>query len=420
MKRLFKLFFWLLILSPFIVAGAVVISVIGSIEREPLVSTQFSLTPAQVKRARKLAREHDPRHAKEGDIKSVSLSEVELTLLAAYLLNVIDGSAAIFVQSGWMDAAASIKTPKTPLGQYLNFKVGLRETDGLPRFRYLELGKIPVPNLIADFVLEKSLYHLYSRPGYEDAKDVIQKVALADQRVDVTYKWHGDITDAVRSTLVSGADQERLRVFQHELANIVNELGRRSSLEAIVQPMFAFAKQRAAGGDPVEDNRAALVVLSAYINGSNLERLAPAVKDWKKAKRVKVKSHGRNDLPKHFLTSAGLAVIGGTTVSQAIGLFKEVDDSQGGSGFSFTDLLADNAGTRLGEIAVASSSSAKSLQRKLAGTITETDLIPQILDLPEGLTKHEFKRQYGKIGSPAYEKVVQIIEKRISKSRLYN
>ncbi len=420
MKRLFKLFFWLIILSPFIIAGAVVTSVVASIEHKPLVSTQFSLTPAQVKRAKNLARQHDPRKAKEGDIKSVSLSEKDLTLLTVYLLNVIDGSAAIFVQSGWMDMVASVKIPKTPLGQYLNFKVGLRETDTLPRFRYLELGKIPVPNLIADFVLEKSLDHLYSQPGYEDAKDVIQKITLADQRLDVTYKWHGDIIKVVRSTLISGADQERLRVFQHELANIVNRLGRRASLEAIVQPVFVFAQQRAAGSDPVEDNRAALVVLSAYINGRNLERLAPAVKNWKKAKRVKVKSHGRNDLPKHFLTSAGLAVTSGTTLSQAIGLFKEVDDSQGGNGFSFTDLLADNAGTRLGEIAVASSSSAKSLQRKLAGTITETDLIPQIRDLPEGLTEREFKRKYGKIGSPAYEKVVQVIEKRISASQLYN
>jgi hypothetical protein len=416
MKRLFKLIFWLLILSPFIVVGAVIVS----IETQPLVSSQFSLTPAQVEREKRLAHEHDPRKANEGEIKSVSLSEQELTLLAAYLLNVVDGAAAVSLQSGWLDLVASVKVPKTPLGQYINFRVGLRETDVLPRFRYLKLGKVPVPNMIADFVLEKSLDHLYSRPGYEVAEDIIQKIALSEQQMQVTYKWHAGITDVVRSTLVSGADQERLRVFQHELAKIANGLGSRASLEDIMQPMFAFAHRRAAGGDPVEDNRAALVVLCAYINGRNLERLAPDVSDWKKAKRVRVKSHGRDDLPKHFLTSAGLAVTGGTTLSQAIGLFKEVDDSQGGSGFSFTDLLADYAGTRFGEIAVKSSSAAEALQSKLAGSVTEKDLIPQVLDLPEGLTEHEFKRQYGEIGSPAYNKVVQVIEKRIAGSRLYN
>ena len=417
MKRLFKLLILLLILSPFILAGAL----IASIERQPLVSAQFSLTPAQVKRAKELAQQHDPRKTKEGEIKSVSLSEQDLTLLTAYLLKAIDGSAAVSVNSGWMDLAASVKIPKTPLGQYINFKVGLRETDVLPRFRYLKLGKIPVPNLVADFILEKSLDHLYSRPGYEVAEDVIQKVALTEARMDVTYKWRGDLTDAVRSTFVSGADQERLRVFQHELARVVNGLGNRAALEDIIAPVFAFARERAIGGDAVEDNRAALVVLSAYINGRNLERLAPDVKDWKKAARVKVLSYKRDDLPKHFLTSAGLAVTGGSTLSQAIGLFKEVDDSQGGSGFSFTDLLADDAGTRLGQVAVESTDSARRLQSKLSASLSEADLIPSLAGLPQGgLSEHEFKRQYGEIGSPAYEKVVSVIEKRISASRLYN
>ena len=416
MKRLFKLFFWLLVLSPFLLVAAIV----ASIESQPLVSSQFSLTSAQFGRAKQLARQHDPRKAKEGEIKSVALSEQELTLLAAYLLDVIDGAAVVTLQSGWLDLAGSVKVPKNPLGQYINFKVGLRETDVLPRFRYLQLGKIPVPNFVADFVLEKALDHLYSRPGYAVAEDIIQKVALSEQHMQVTYKWHAEITDVVRSTLVSGADQERLRVFQHELANIVNGLGSRASLEEVVGPVFAFAGGRAEGGDPVKDNRAALVVLSAYINGRNVERLAPDITDWKKIKRVKVVSHRRGDLPKHYLTSAGLAVTGGTTLSQAIGLLKEVDDSQGGSGFSFSDLLADNAGTRFGEKAVESASSARALQRKLSGAVSETDLIPQLSGLPDGLTEHEFKRQYGEIGSPAYNKIVAVIQNRISASRLYN
>ena len=416
MKRLLKFVIWLIILTPFVVVGAIALS----IEKQPLVSAAVTMTPAQVKRAKELVKQHDPRHAREGEIKSVSLSQAELNLLAGYMLDLVGGSVLLTVQGGWLDMDASVRVPETPLGRYINFRVGLRETEVLPRFRYLELGKVPVPNFIADFMLESALDALYSRPGYEVAEDVVQKVALNDRRLDVTYKWRAELAEAVRSTLVSSADQDRLRVFQHRLADVVGSLGGRCNLEELVQPVFEFAAARAESGDPVADNRAALVVLSAYINGRNLDRLAPDVTDWKKPKRVKVVSHGRDDLPKHFLTSAGLAVTGGTTVSQAIGLFKEVQDSQGGSGFSFSDLLADNAGTRFGEIAVQSRAAAVELQQRLTGALTETDLIPQLQGLPEALSDHEFKRRYGEIGSPAYQKVVNLIDKRIADSRLYN
>jgi hypothetical protein len=58
---------------------------------------------------------------------------------------------------------------------------------------------------------------------------------------------------------------------------------------------------------------------------------------------------GRVDFPQHFLVSAALVLEGSGTLSQAIGLYKEMLDSRGGSGFSFTDMAANLAGTRFGE-----------------------------------------------------------------------
>ena len=52
--------------------------------------------------------------------------------------------------------------------------------------------------------------------------------------------------------------------------------------------------------------------------------------------------------PRHLLISAARAAEGGGPLSDAIGVYKEVSDSRGGSGFSFNDLAADRAGTRLG------------------------------------------------------------------------
>ena len=46
----------------------------------------------------------------------------------------------------------------------------------------------------------------------------------------------------------------------------------------------------------------------------------------------------RDDFPKHFIISAALAAHAGTPLSDAVGVYKEIADSRGGSGFSFGTL----------------------------------------------------------------------------------
>jgi uncharacterized protein YfiM (DUF2279 family) len=59
---------------------------------------------------------------------------------------------------------------------------------------------------------------------------------------------------------------------------------------------------------------------------------------------------GRYDSAQHFVISAALAAWAGEPAANAIGVYKEIDDSRRGSGFSFADLAADRAGTRFGEV----------------------------------------------------------------------
>ena len=53
MKRLIKLVLWLIVLTPIVLVGALA----WSIEGAPVVATRVSMTPDQVERAKKLARE---------------------------------------------------------------------------------------------------------------------------------------------------------------------------------------------------------------------------------------------------------------------------------------------------------------------------------------------------------------------------
>src|SRR5262249_46081018 len=106
-----------------------------------------------------------------------------------------------------------------------------------------------------------------------------------------------------------------------------------------------------------------------------------------------------------------IAAEAGSPLADAIGLYKEVDDSRGGSGFSFNDIAADRAGTRFGVLAV---QQPRKLQAMLAAGAKERDFMPDVSDLPEFMQEAEFKRRYGGIGAPAYNKVMADIEARIA------
>ena len=65
---------------------------------------------------------------------------------------------------------------------------------------------------------------------------------------------------------------------------------------------------------------------------------------------------GRPDSARHFWVSAAVTALVGDVVSDAAGLLKEeLDAGEGGSGFSFGDLMADRAGTEFARAATATS-----------------------------------------------------------------
>ena len=132
--------------------------------------------------------------------------------------------------------------------------------------------------------------------------------------------------------------------------------------------------------------------------------------------RVPLTLNGRLDSPLHFLISAVLAAQVGVGVADTAGLYKEVSDAQGGSGFSFNDLAADRAGTRFGLLAV---NAPQRLQATLAAGVRERDLMPDVNDLPDGLTAAEFAERFGRVGTPAYQHMMADIEARLDRCRIF-
>ncbi|MGB3722774.1 MAG: hypothetical protein WA979_08150, partial [Pacificimonas sp.] len=135
--------------------------------------------------------------------------------------------------------------------------------------------------------------------------------------------------------------------------------------------------------------------------------------------RIPARLADRRDLALHFAISAALAANGEAGLTSAIGEWKELDDSlPGGSGFSFVDLAADRAGTRLGE-ALADPARTRGVQARLA-KVKPGDLLPlEALGLEEGLSEAEFEARFGRLDSDQYQAAVARIDAALDRLPLY-
>jgi hypothetical protein len=128
---------------------------------------------------------------------------------------------------------------------------------------------------------------------------------------------------------------------------------------------------------------------------------------------------GRGDWARHFAVSGALTVLSAVAPSDAVGLLKEELDADGGSGFSFGDLLADRAGTTFADVATRDDASALRVQQRLAGGFRVDDFFPPAADLPEGIADAELQSRYGGVGGPLYRQQTAEIERRLATCAAY-
>jgi uncharacterized protein YfiM (DUF2279 family) len=211
----------------------------------------------------------------------------------------------------------------------------------------------------------------------------------------------------------------RLRAYHQRIVSTSHALTSSSSLADLLVPVMALAAERSAPGRAVEENRAALLALTLYVNGWNPATLVADARDWPPAPRRSLRLAGRHDLAQHFIVSAVIAAAGGTPIAAAAGLYKELSDARDGSGFSFSDIAADRAGERFGGLATASDESARALQRRVAAGVGDADVMPSVAGLVDNMSQAEFTQRFGGVGAPAYNAVISDITRRVLALGLY-
>ena len=91
-----------------------------------------------------------------------------------------------------------------------------------------------------------------------------------------------------------------------------------------------------------------------------------------------------------------------------------MDTTPGGSGFSFADLAADEAGNRFTRAATRDPASARALQARIRAGLRFADFVPELRDLPEGIPGAEFQERYGGLGGAETKRLVDEIERRLA------
>lgn len=388
----------------------------------PAVEPPASFHRTDLAWIKSLFQKHDPRSQTPDVVYSIQLDETELNRLLNYAVELqrVSGIAADLTP-GLATLTATIAVPPNPFGRYLNITAEVADMPGGIRIQSLLLGSLPLPGVLADGVARQAHRWLRHDKTYAALADAFSQINFDENRATLDYRWHPNLLTRIErksaALLIAPEDQTRMLAYAEYLDSLLKPYPHGSTvpLVRVVAPLFAYTPHT--GGQAYEENRAALTALAAYLAGISLPRLLEGdSQSIRRAPRVLLSLHGRRDFAEHFTISAALSVNAGSRLANAIGLFKEEEDADKGSGFSFTDLAANRAGVQLGERAT--SDAAEKVRERLAAARTDADLLPDFRDLPEFMPQTEFERRFGPVGSPRYEKIIARIDARLAEHPL--
>lgn len=401
---------------------------VAGIESTPLVEPARRLSHQDISRIKLLLRQHDPRHLKKQEVRTLRLTERDLNLLLEYANpHLLKASGRVDMQPEAMKVQLTVKLPDNPLGGYLNMTADLSDVDGRIHIKRSTLGGLSLPvRLLEPLLLQGHRIMLARFDEYRTAVDAISSYQFQDDRLVVVYQLDPNLVERLKQSgkvfLLPESETHRMLAYHEELARISGQyVSRRISLGKVLTPLFQLAAVRTTeSGEPQAENRALLLTLTMYALGMNINRFIDVPLE-QPVKSLHLTVLGRHDLVQHYLVSAALTVSAGSGLSAAMGVFKELDDSRGGSGFSFADLLADRAGIRLAGMATGTEPQARLLQKRMGDPLLlEKDFMPNIDDLPEGIMELEFKHRYQDLDSKNYRIIEDEIEYRLSQCKVYS
>ncbi|MGR9071981.1 MAG: hypothetical protein ACU833_02835 [Gammaproteobacteria bacterium] len=389
-------------------------------DAKPLVNLTWTLSHQDIDKARRIIDGHFPdQHT---SVKTLDLNEKELNIAANHLLRRYSDSATnIRLLKNGLLFATTIALSDHLFHPYLNIRFTLTKQGNTPLIKNLKIGGIEVPENYGGWLIDQIIQHSALKKYYILAGKHIRSIEITPANLQVSYDWNAELSSQARSLFTDSTHPEAIVFYRQKLTEIVRRHDKKwlLSLADLLRPLFSEALKRFPRHDAVEENRAIIFVVSAYVNQQNLQSLLPDLVFSSADLLYPVYLYKRVDLAKHFIGSAALTASGNAYLTYMLGLEKELRDAENGSGFSFIDLAADRAGMRFGETAVSSAESALKLQRAMARIEDYRAFMPDIRDLPENIKKDEFNKRFESIYSKRYQDMLKLIDERIAASPVY-
>jgi hypothetical protein len=399
------------------------------IQREPLVAEADGPIFDDIADAKAVLKRFDPRQmsATSETTVSVRASEISSAVGAAFArVSKVRTRVEAWPDGVWVGASTELPIPNI-IGRYLNVEAVIAESDSELVVSQLSIGALPIPSAIIKPLTIYALDWFLGAGKGEPTYASIRSVRVEGDEIKVAFMPPATLVADVKAAAGAAihlGNPESIRAYYQAIADVsMSHRVTPVSLASYMGPVFALAEQRSQTRSPIDENRAAILALAIYFGDSRFELLLRDVKTGTISdggfNTGEVKLEKRHDWVQHFVTTAGIQIAAGSGISNFIGEAKEIQDADGPTGFSFTDLAADRAGVRFAEVATRSESSARGLQAALAGGAREADFFPRVGDLPEGLSEASFKATYGDVDTPSYNAIVSKIDARIAKVALY-
>ena len=407
-----------------------------SLEAKPLSFEAVPVTSAEKRRLVDLVRSKDPTSLEGGQTHTLRLTEHDLNVLLSWGLSLgtWEQKARVRLER---DLAWLYVSARTPLGggepRYLNLTVigRVRVEEGTLSLEAVQcrIGSLEVPHRLLRCLVPILTSHLSQDRRAKPFLDATRQMAIEPGFVELTYgPLH--LPSELRKDLFGPAatSEEVLASTRAQVDHLLDVIHRSSpaptSFGLCFETAFALARDRSARRDPVLENQAAIFALGIVLGHPRIEEFLGSVQTEEgpaaRASLHRVPLRERYDWTRHFCVSAVIAVLSDEGVSAAAGLLKEeLDADTGGSGFSFSDLLADRAGTVFALRATCDEASARAMQDRLAGGFRVEEFFPPAADLPEGIPDAELQSRYGGVGGKVYRRLIEEIERRVAACAAY-
>ena len=418
--------------------SAPVIVLLLAIEASPSHVAEQQFSVEELSKIEALLLESAPRSPSYPSRHELQLNSEELNLLLRYAINIMNFSSDWVAQTQLsqdnLNAQLSLRLDAGPMSVYLNAKADFTESDNRLMINTLRIGRISVPNRFLQFTLQRLWEELATDNfAYQNFSELINNVSNVDlelNKITIALQWDPNLISRIGNQAQQSfiSEQDRQRIINYyaiitKIAAVVPIDIQAVSINTFLSPLFAAAAENTlAGSDPIAENRTAFQTLATYLNKESIAQLIgeEAAAKIEPAPFVETRLLRRQDLAQHLVSIAAITASAGADLAQMVSTTKEAYDARYRSGFSFSDLTANNVGVSIARLATRDPETAKIMQGRLANLQNESDYMPEVGNNRDGLSETDFNAVYTDRSSPQYVKRLAEIQALIDTRPLFS